>query len=1449
MINQNNVQGKNALGKNALLDETTSRFTLENNQENWDHLSCDDLYQQNLIPDDEFLYEERKGSVQASNSQQKRYQPFSKKDFQDLARALNSAFPIGDTAMCSCPVPSHGKGNGDKRPSLSISLKNDRLMMNCFADCTYPQILAALKEKGILPHHFQNQTQKNTQKVQNEGKSSETVDFRSSQLVPDLVPACTQNSKSEDSRSSQLVPNLVPISEIPEMMSEILEMMGDVSVINPENKSEMALKIWNESCEIWGTPAEGYLKNRGVDTAALKERGMTCLRFHPHLYNATAKESSGALITQVINKANAPIGIQRTWITKEGYKAFDKDSKQLLGLVKGGYGFLKEMPPSSLLDASMPQALIVEGLEDGLILSQCCPHSSIYIGFGNNIQSLDLPSSVKNVWIVADQDLVGQKFARLLKRRLQAEGRGVVICTPPKDYKDVNEWWVQANNQQEIAALISSSTPKYPARLTKVTSAQEAFSRNFEEVQFRVNNLLPEIGVAILAGNPKAGKSWLAYGCALHIQQGTPLFNSDSFTSKQGGVLYCSLEDNVPRLKSRYYMLRGEGETDLNHLFFHNILQPLNDGGLDEIQRFLDAYPTVQTIIIDPFQKVRPRQNKGSLDAYQKDYEDMGLLKDFSERNEVLVLVVHHLVKNQRENMVSDLNGSMGLSGAADVVLALKKQKESDSLHTHLLKVTGKDIEDQDIFLNVDDNWRYSLPSICLEEEKNTKEAILYLLKQSPYPLKPADICQELGKTDYNDKVALRKALKVLLTKDLIQKLEKGFYRYNQKADQQTNQKTDLCLKGQEGTSKGTSKGTTQNAQKQTIPENWVQEGTSEGTSCEALKQPISEDFNPFCTFLPENTHTAPEKPSYRLITDFNQALEAITHLVDKNEVVGLDLETTGLYPSEGAKARLLQISSSEGPVLVIDLFQVGGLESLKEPLQKLKAVAHNAVFEMKFLKASGIPLLLNCTLLANHVLTGKMAKLSDLCTTHLGITLDKTLQVSDWGQAVLTEDQLAYAAADAHVTRLLFHKMVPILKANGLERLYKIIRKAQLAVVDMELAGMPMDIKGHQAVLKTLIQERDGYQTKLREHLPDMNLKSTKQVGEWLTPILGGKDSASFAKWPKTPSGKLSTSEKDFKKGLSLLPKSLQELMTECYLPYKEREKHISTFGESLIKTLSPHTGRIHASFKMAGTITGRFSCSNPNLQNIPRGKAFRGLFKAPEGRTFVIADYSQMELRVAAIVTGETKLLQAYKEGQDIHAMTAGMLLQKNPATVTKEERQIAKAVNFGLLYGQGPKGLKDTAATDYGVTFSESESKQYREAWFKEYPLFASWHKRVGQESADSLFVKTPLGRKRTFTRSKEGDTYTANKAYNMPIQGGAAEVMLAALGHLPDFLGDLDAKPICVIHDEVVVETSPADAPKVQKALEEAMIQGMLDIFPDASTNGLVDAHIAASWADK
>ena len=598
-------------------------------------------------------------------------------------------------------------------------------------------------------------------------------------------------------------------------------------------------------------------------------------------------------------------------------------------------------------------------------------------------------------------------------------------------------------------------------------------------------------------------------------------------------------------------------------------------------------------------------------------------------------------------------------------------------------------------------------------------------------------------------------------------------------------------------------------------------------------------------------TGTAGTTGTYHVVSNPDEARAAVADIAQRGVPVGLDLETTGLDPLT-AEPRLLQLAPADGPVVIVDLAEAGGLDALRDVLPGVRGIAHNATFDMSFLYQAGVRLSAECTLLASHVLTGQCEKLSELAKRHLGIVLDKTEQVSDWS-GELREEQLRYAAADAAAVLRLDGVLQAELTACGSTKAYELMRDAQPAIVVMQAAGMPFDAAAQAELMTKLEAERARLGPALMEALAGRNPNSGEQLAEWLGWLLGGKGSSAYAAWPKTGKGRLATGAEDLRRVAAALPNDKARVITELLLPFKVVEKQLSTYGVGLAKHIHPLTGRIHARFSLAGTVTGRMSSASPNMQNIPCDPAFRGLFRAPAGRVFVIADYSQMELRVAAILAGEERLLQAYREGRDTHALTAAMLLGKRAEEVTKRERQLAKAVNFGLLYGQGTKGLQAYAASNYGVEISLAEAGAYRGAWFDAYPAFRRWHRAIERDARRSLSVRTPAGRVRRWSsldpKAKSG--FKVTEAYNTPVQGGAAEAMLAALGHLTRRLdtAGLNATPLAVVHDEVIVEASEADAPEAARILEESMVAGMLDVFPDASTTGLVEAHIGKSWADK
>jgi DNA polymerase I len=270
----------------------------------------------------------------------------------------------------------------------------------------------------------------------------------------------------------------------------------------------------------------------------------------------------------------------------------------------------------------------------------------------------------------------------------------------------------------------------------------------------------------------------------------------------------------------------------------------------------------------------------------------------------------------------------------------------------------------------------------------------------------------------------------------------------------------------------------------------------------------------------------------------------------------------------------------------------------------------------------------------------------------------------------------------------------------------------------------------------------------------------------------------------------------------------------------------------------------RIYASWRQLRAATGRMACDHPNLQNIPRSGLLRSYIRAPEGRIFVIADYSQIELRIAARISGDTEMLSAYAEGRDLHTLTAQSLTGRDE--VSKDDRKLAKAVNFGLLYGMGAKGLQSYALRSYGVEMALEEATLYRRRFFGTYPGLKRWHdnERQAWQHGDTE-TRTLTGRRRTHVER-------LTDRLNAPVQGSGADGLKLALALLWERRNECPgAVPVLVCHDEVVVECDPEEAAGVKAWLEEAMIKGM-----DAVLNGTDEGHvpvevegrIARSWGE-
>jgi DNA polymerase I-like protein with 3'-5' exonuclease and polymerase domains len=263
-------------------------------------------------------------------------------------------------------------------------------------------------------------------------------------------------------------------------------------------------------------------------------------------------------------------------------------------------------------------------------------------------------------------------------------------------------------------------------------------------------------------------------------------------------------------------------------------------------------------------------------------------------------------------------------------------------------------------------------------------------------------------------------------------------------------------------------------------------------------------------------------------------------------------------------------------------------------------------------------------------------------------------------------------------------------------------------------------------------------------------------------------------------------------------------------------------------------------------GAQTGRFSSSDPNLQNVGRGE-LRACFVPAPGCALVIADYSQIELRVVAAVAKETKMLAAYASGADLHKQTASLVLGKPLDQVTKDDRQLAKAVNFGLIYGQSSSGLVKYAEASYGVKITEREATEFRDRFFKAYPNLKAWHDRKWRRAKQAATeVRTVTGRRRLLPTEPDREWQRFTGLVNTPVQGGAADGMKLAMIELAKCLPE-GARIVSTVHDELLIEVPRALAEQVKDMVRDCMVRAMAKLFPQVSIEA--DVKVASNWGEK
>jgi DNA polymerase-1 len=555
-------------------------------------------------------------------------------------------------------------------------------------------------------------------------------------------------------------------------------------------------------------------------------------------------------------------------------------------------------------------------------------------------------------------------------------------------------------------------------------------------------------------------------------------------------------------------------------------------------------------------------------------------------------------------------------------------------------------------------------------------------------------------------------------------------------------------------------------------------------------------------------------------------------------ELIAVDTETTGLDPMT---ARLVGISFTDRagaaayvpvghdyPGAPHQLPLSEALELLRPVLESEQPakVGHNIKYDLSVFAMHGIALggIRHDSMLESYVLdsTSSRHDMDSLAEQRLGRKTIHYEDVTGKGARQISFSQVAidvatsYAAEDAEVTLALHKNMWPVLQSTaGLREVYEQLEMPLVPVLSrMERRGVKVDAQmlrqqGHQLAQRMAELEEQAYTVAGQR----FNIGSPKQIREILF------DKMQLPVTEKTGTGQPSTAES-----------VLQDLADEYELPrlildHRALSKLKSTYTDKLPQQINEQTGRVHTSYHQAVAATGRLSSSDPNLQNIPirtaEGRRIRQAFVAGPGNVLVAADYSQIELRIMAHLSGDARLLQAFAAGEDVHRMTAAEVFNVALDAVTAEQRRAAKAINFGLIYGMSPFGL----ARQLGI--ERSAARDYVDLYFQRYPAVREFMDRIRREAHDRGYVETVFRRRLYLpdinARDNARRQAAERTAINAPMQGTAADIikraMIAMDAMLPHRIPG--AHMIMQVHDELVFEVPEADAEALRAVAAEVM----------------------------
>ncbi|MCS3529754.1 DNA polymerase I [Chryseobacterium sp. JUb7] len=587
---------------------------------------------------------------------------------------------------------------------------------------------------------------------------------------------------------------------------------------------------------------------------------------------------------------------------------------------------------------------------------------------------------------------------------------------------------------------------------------------------------------------------------------------------------------------------------------------------------------------------------------------------------------------------------------------------------------------------------------------------------------------------------------------------------------------------------------------------------------------------------------------------DNPKAQKVLVNNLLKQKAVCFDTETTSLNELE-AELVGMSFSYKKGLAYYIPLPEDQGevlqiLEIFRPFFEKedLLKIAHNLKFDYKILQRYQITVkgAMFDTMIAHYLLNpdGRhgMDYLSEVYLNYKPVSIETIIGKKGKNQGTFRDADLRtqtdYAAEDADVTFQLYELFAPQLKKENLEDLFFNIEMPLMEVLaKMELAGISLDEKWLAQESIDLDNDLRKLEAKIFEFSgEEFNMNSPRQLGD----ILFDKMQLD-PKAKKTKTGQYATSE-DVLQKLASKHEIIQHI-----LEYRTYQKLKSTYVDALPSQIEKTDNRVHTNFSQTTAATGRLASVNPNLQNIPirtlRGQQIRGAFVSAEGKKIISADYSQIELRLIAEISGEDNMIKAFQDGEDIHASTAAKLFKIPLEEVSKTQRSQAKTVNFGIIYGQGAFALAEQTG------LSRTEAKQMIEAYFETYPKLKEYMAGQVSKAREMGYVETILGRKRHLKDINSNNFvvrgHAERNAVNAPVQGSAADVVKMAMIKIQKQLEDqnLQTKMLLQVHDELVFE-SPLNEIEIASKLIKTEMESALE----TQVPLLVELGVGNNWLE-